>query len=186
MYYKFPYWYWNNGVDDKWINKLHKVAKKQKLREAKVGDKLEVDDKMRSSNIAFLDELWIHKTLHSFLTTANEKAGWNLEWYKTEQVQYTEYLLNQFYDYHVDSHVIPTKNKRQRKLSVVISLNDSSEYTGGAFKMMITPQDVREVPELKKKGTVIVFPSTMWHKVEPVTKGKRYSLVAWAEGFDFR
>ena len=69
---------------------------------------------------------WIHKTLHSFLTTANEKAGWNLEWYKTEQVQYTEYLLNQFYDYHVDSHVIPTKNKRQRKLSVVISLNDSS------------------------------------------------------------
>ena len=56
----------------------HKVAKKQKLREAKVGDKLEVDDKMRKSNIAFLDELWIHKTLHS-LKTANEKAGWNLE-----------------------------------------------------------------------------------------------------------
>ena len=52
--------------------------------------------------------------------------------------------------------------------------------------MMISPQETREIPELKKKGTVIVFPSSMWHKVEPVTKGKRYSLVAWAEGFDFR
>ena len=51
---------------------------------------------------------------------------------------------------------------------------------------MLSPQEIIEVPQLKKKGTVVVFPSTSWHKVEPVTKGKRYSLVAWAEGFNFK
>jgi|TARA_R100001530_G_scaffold127717_1_gene97024 PKHD-type hydroxylase len=186
MYYKTPYWFWTNAVDDKWINKVHKLAKKRKLKKATVGEKLEVKDTIRKSNISFLTEDWIHRKLHSFITKANQKAGWNFEWFKTEEVQYTEYLLNQFYDYHVDCHVIPTPTNRQRKLSITISLNDSSEYEGGEFKLMLSPNEVREIPELKKKGTVVVFPSSTWHKIEPVTKGKRYSLVAWAEGFSFK
>ena len=103
-----------------------------------------------------------------------------------EAIQYTEYGLNEFYNYHLDSHVVPTKNNRQRKVSVVVSLNNSSEYEGGQFKMMLDPNRVIEVKELKRKGTVIVFPSNIWHKVEPITKGKRYSLVGWCEGFDFK
>ena len=39
---------------------------------------------------------------------------------------------------------------------------------------------------LRKKGTVLVFPSFMRHKVEPVTKGIRKSLVAWIEGPHWR
>ena len=186
MYYKDAYWYWKGAVDDKWIKEIHKLAKKKKLRKATVGDKLEVKGDMRKSNITFFPEAWVHEKLHPFITEANKRAGWNFEWFRTEDVQYTEYRLNQFYDYHVDCHSIPTPNNRQRKLSVSVSLNDSSEYEGGAFKIMLSPQEVIEVPQLKKKGTVVVFPSTSWHKVEPVTKGKRYSLVAWAEGFNFK
>ena len=29
---------------------------------------------------------------------------------------------------------------------------------------------------------MIVFPSFVWHRVKPVTKGLRYSLVAWNLG----
>ena len=40
--------------------------------------------------------------------------------------------------------------------------------------------------EARVKGSVIVFPSFVWHRVAPVTKGTRYSLVIWNLGFPFR
>jgi len=36
--------------------------------------------------------------------------------------------------------------------------------------------------EAKKMGSVIAFPSYINHKVSPVTKGLRKSLVAWVSG----
>lgn len=35
------------------------------------------------------------------------------------------------------------------------------------------------------KGTVIVFPSFVWHKINPIKKGVRYSLVSWIIGYPF-
>ena len=46
-------------------------------------------------------------------------------------------------------------------------------------------KDVRRIlpiKELRKKGTVIVFPSFVWHRVKPVLSGTRYSLVCWSLG----
>jgi|TARA_R110002012_G_scaffold168676_3_gene332232 PKHD-type hydroxylase len=186
MYYNSYYWYWENAFDDKWINKVHKLAKKEGIRQGTVGTEKRVDSEMRASNICFLDQRWMHDSFRPYIDKANKSAGWNFEWYRSEPIQYTEYKLNQFYNYHADTFPIPTKTGTQRKLSAVISLNDSSEYEGGEFKIMTNPLNIIEVPALKKKGTIIVFPSTIWHKVEPITKGKRYSLVVWCEGFDFR
>ena len=56
MYYQTPYWYWTNAIDDKWINQIKKLAKKKKLRKARVGEKLEVNANIRRSNITFLPE----------------------------------------------------------------------------------------------------------------------------------
>ena len=39
--------------------------------------------------------------------------------------------------------------------------------------------------ELKQRGTIVVFPSFVWHKVTPVKKGTRYSLVSWHLGHPF-
>jgi PKHD-type hydroxylase len=36
------------------------------------------------------------------------------------------------------------------------------------------------------KGSIIVFPSFVWHRVKPVTKGTRYSLVMWNLGYPFK
>jgi len=35
-------------------------------------------------------------------------------------------------------------------------------------------------------GSVIIFPSFVWHRVKPVTKGIRHSLVCWNLGYPFR
>lgn len=72
-----------------------------------------------------------------------------------------------------------------RKLSVVVQLTDPNAYTGGDFELT----DVVEIPPadvLRQQGTVIVFPSFLLHKANPVLTGTRYSLAAWFDGPKWR
>ena len=68
-----------------------------------------------------------------------------------------------------------------RKLSITIILSDSIEYDGGEFVFEKGGDEV-----FKNQGTVIVFPSFIRHRVNPVTKGIRYSLVNWFTGPAFK
>ncbi len=73
-----------------------------------------------------------------------------------------------------------------RKLSMTILLNGN--YQGGEFKFASYNklESEVEIPDFKNAGSVIVFPSFMEHQVAPVTKGTRYSLVAWFVGPPFK
>ena len=67
-----------------------------------------------------------------------------------------------------------------RSLSIIINLN--SEYEGGA--LVFTDQKKRIIKKLNlSKGSIVFFPSNFLypHGIEPVTKGKRYSIVAWLQ-----
>ena len=62
---------------------------------------------------------------------------------------------------------------------------DSTEYEGGDFEISVntpTNNTIHKVEALQKKGSIVVFPSFVWHRVTPVTKGTRYSLVSWYLG----
>ena len=72
---------------------------------------------------------------------------------------------------------------------MTIQLSDPSEYEGGDFCFQwLTTKGVHEekVDEAKKLGTIIVFPSYIWHTVKPITKGTRKSLVCWQLGKPFK
>ena len=76
-----------------------------------------------------------------------------------------------------------------RKLSVSVQLSHGTDYEGGDMEFTDLPSDqshkelnIWTNPEFRKKGTVIVFPSFIRHRVTPVTKGTRYSAVAWING----
>jgi len=43
-----------------------------------------------------------------------------------------------------------------------------------------------DIKNMNKKGSLVVFPSYIWHKVSPVTKGTRHSLVIWYLGNPYR
>jgi PKHD-type hydroxylase len=76
-----------------------------------------------------------------------------------------------------------------RKISVTVSLNDPDEYEGGNLQFDFGPHKVDRYytcTEIRPKGSVIVFPSHIYHQVSPVTKGTRYSLVCWSLGAAFR
>ena len=62
---------------------------------------------------------------------------------------------------------------------MICLLNEKSEFEGGDFEMLVKSN--ADKIELNK-GDVVVFPSYFLHRVSPVTKGTRYSVVAWALG----
>ena len=153
--------------------------------------------KKRDSNIVWLDDTWIYKEIHPYIHQANSNAGWNFDWDYSEACQFTIYKKKQYYDWHCDSwdkpYMVdgPTKGKI-RKLSVTVSLTDPKEYKGGELEFDFRNEDpdkkpdIRSCTEILPKGSLVVFPSFVWHRVKPVTKGVRYSLVIWNLGYPFR
>jgi len=87
-----------------------------------------------------------------------------------------------------DSICVYNKNMegKIRKLSMTLSLNDPSEYTGGNLRFDFGPHSegrrYHTCKEIRPKGSLIVFPSHIHHQVTPVKSGTRYSLVAWSLG----
>jgi PKHD-type hydroxylase len=154
--------------------------------------------KKRDSNIVWLSDRWIYKEIQPFIHQANRLAGWNFDWSFSESCQFTKYKLNQHYDWHCDSWEAPYANKdnpdtfgKIRKLSVTCSLSAPEDYEGGELEFDFRntdpdKQSVRKCAEIKPRGSIVVFPSHVWHRVKPVTKGTRYSLVIWNLGYPFK
>ena len=74
-----------------------------------------------------------------------------------------------------------------RKLTGIIQLSDSDEYEGGDFEFGLTDTEGSGLLKGNRdKGCLLVFPSFLSHRVVPLTKGKRYSIITWLEGNTFR
>ena len=68
-----------------------------------------------------------------------------------------------------------------RKISMSVELTDSNEYEGG--HLQIFSQEVGHVAgPIVSAGTAIVFPSHQVHRVTPVTRGVRRSIINWISG----
>jgi PKHD-type hydroxylase len=126
---------------------------------------------------------------------ANEEAGWRYEIKAAESVQITRYKKGGFFNFHTDGrgdHLSAYKSPNNgflhgnvRKLSMSVMLNDN--FDGGSFEFASYSKGNCEITPVEATvGSVIVFPSSVEHRVAPVTKGIRYSLVAWFLGPPFK
>jgi PKHD-type hydroxylase len=70
-----------------------------------------------------------------------------------------------------------------RKLSLTLLLDD--EFEGGEFQINGSNAHEPIVVPLHK-GRAVLFPSFMIHRVTPITKGKRRSIVVWVVGPKFQ
>lgn len=199
------YYYFSSAVPPKLCDEIikHALSKKDKvaktmLYENKKLTKKDYADlrKKRDSNIVWLNDPWIYREICPYILMANEKAGWNFQWDSAEDFQFTKYKVNQYYDWHADGWNLPYPENHDykgkiRKLSLTLQLTDGSEYEGGELEFDFRDYDphtrdeskhVRQAKEILPKGSIVVFPSFVWHRVKPVTKGVRYSLVIWNLG----
>ena len=69
------------------------------------------------------------------------------------------------------------------KVSIIVQLSDPSEYKGGILEIN-TGGGIKAIPQVK--GSVVIFPSYLQHRVTPVTSGLRKSLVLWAGGEHYK
>jgi PKHD-type hydroxylase len=207
------YWYFKSALTPKFCDDVIKHGLNKKEVVARTGgygadevltkDQVQKMKRKRDSDITWLDDYWIYKEIHPYIHHANQKAGWNFDWDRSESCQFTKYKLNQYYDWHCDSwdKAYQRKNKNDpdngkiRKLSVTCQLTDGAEYEGGELEFDFRNYDpqmrdeakhLRLAKEISSKGSIIVFPSHFWHRVKPVRKGTRYSLVLWNLGYPFK
>ena len=99
----------------------------------------------------------------------------------TEQAQFTEYPVGGFYDWHMDTDIVMTKEPPVRKISMTLLLNHESEFEGGHLEIM-APGKFKRL----ERGHALCFASFINHRVSPVTRGVRQSLVVWFGGKPFR
>lgn len=149
-----------------------------------------VDPNIRRSNVAWAGPTQrnegLYKTLNLLVNQVNDDYfGFDLTGFY-EPVQLTTYTEQQqdHYDWHVDAGYHEQNGPQgYRKLSVSILLSDPSEFEGGQLQVQIGGEAVTLDA---KQGRAWFFPSYCVHRVTPVTKGVRKSLVLWVAGPAFR
>jgi PKHD-type hydroxylase len=90
------------------------------------------------------------------------------------------YKKGHYYDWHID---IGPESINHRKISCSVQLSDPNKYEGGDFEIW-AGGDFQKVE--RKQGCAILFPSFLMHRVTPITKGTRKSLVLWMGGDSYK
>jgi PKHD-type hydroxylase len=147
------------------------------------------------------------KKINDAVTMANRECRWNHNIEYMENPQYTIYneqpdRKGDFYTWHTDAGPVPYGNGMHRKLSMTIQLSDQDDYEGGHFqwlepatqfdKMTGTNPQVNMADAIstlshsaKSIGSVVIFPSFLYHQVTPILSGTRKSLVCWMVGHPY-
>ena len=168
-------------------NQIIASGRAQKPQQAQVGMGKPgggTDTKKRVTTISwipFKEMGHMYQDLNSFIQKANENHFGFADVRVTEQAQFTEYPVGGFYDWHMDCDTHMGHEPPVRKISMTLLLNDPSEFEGGDLEIM---GPGRSTP--LKQGHAICFASFLNHRVQPVTKGMRQSLVVWFGGKAFR
>jgi PKHD-type hydroxylase len=194
VFYIFP-----KAIKPDLCEEIVKEGKKHILEKAKVftpDKKSSKDDpKIRKCSVCFIEgkENKINKLAWNFLRRANkEQFHYDLDYFQA--VQFSEYREGGFFDWHQDDvgmgHV-----SEVRKLSFGVNLTDTSTFEGGDLEFynggrplddMVEITGEQVANDIKSQGTVVIFDSRDWHRVIPVTRGIRHSMVCWTVGPNFK
>jgi PKHD-type hydroxylase len=143
-----------------------------------------IDTKTRTSHISWIPfnkMTEMYRTLENIMHRTNNNHFGFEGMQMTEPAQYTEYPSGGFYDWHMDSDVVGINEPPVRKISMTCLLSHESEFEGGGLELMSDGKIAKP-----KQGHAIFFASYIRHRVIPITKGVRKSLVMWFGGPSFK
>lgn len=202
------FWY-NAQISEDFVNFIEKDISKEYfsiLNQSEVGNSKKtkrIDLNKRNSQCAWIPaNHWVAGLIWHYVKMANDKNFlYDLSNIDGNALQYTVYEEGQYYSWHQDVYLgqmyqiqadkanlssqtqlledfANTNLERVRKLSFSLLLND--DYEGGQFQFLNENSELYEPP--KEKGTIIIFDSRTRHRVRPVKKGVRKSIVGWVVG----
>ena len=193
MFFVFP-----RAVKPEVCDQIVADCKKNILKDASIigSDKKGRDDpEIRKTSVHFIADKdnKINELAWHFLREAN-KIQFNYDLTFFQEIQFAEYKDGGFYGWHQDASGIAHDNET-RKLSLTLVLSDPNTFEGGELQFYsggrpmedmgdMTGEQVQK--DIQTQGTVVVFDSRDWHRVTPVTKGVRHSIVCWTVGPNFK
>jgi|TARA_R100000084_G_C4617467_1_gene131370 PKHD-type hydroxylase len=163
------------------------AGRKQRPQKAQVGmNKSEggVDTKKRVTTISwipFKEMQPMYSQINEFIQKANRNHFGFENIQITEQAQFTEYPEGGFYDWHMDTDVNMQHEPPVRKISMTLLLSPENQFEGGDLELMAPGKRAK-----LKQGHAIIFASFINHRIAPVTRGVRQSLVMWFGGEPFK
>ena len=167
---------------------ISKLGRSMPPQNAQVGGGVggKYDTKTRISHISWIpfnqpDSIPMYKKLEDIMHKTNRRHFGFQDMAINEQAQYTEYPEGGFYDWHMDCDLVMKHEPPVRKISMTLVLSPESEFEGGDLEVM----SEGKVAKLKQ-GQIVFFASFVRHRVKPVIKGNRKSLVMWFGGTPLR
>ena len=142
------------------------------------------DTKTRTSHISwipFKKMNYMYKDIEKIMKATNGNHFGFDGMTITEMAQYTDYPEGGFYDWHVDNDTNMQHEPPVRKISMTCLLSPESEFEGGDLELMAEGKVVKI-----KQGHAVFFASFIRHRVTPVIRGTRKSLVMWFGGTPFK
>ena len=162
-------------------------GRRQKPQKAQVGMNRPgggLDTKKRVTTISwipFKEMEPMYNQVNQFIQQANLNHFGFGDIQITENAQFTEYPVGGFYDWHMDCDVNMTHEPPVRKISMTLLLSPENQFEGGDLELMAPGKFAK-----LKQGHAVIFASFLNHRVAPVTRGVRQSLVMWFGGKPFR
>lgn len=188
--------YWDNFLSSEQINEILALPEWLDMGIGQVGGQPNSDQEcvsnseIRSSKVQWLD--LDNRTEDLFATLSNVVADVNKQFFHFdltgmyEPLQLTLYTANEntedHYTWHTDMSMVDAKTPR--KLSMSLLLNNPDEFEGGELQVKTNSDE--EISLEQQQGRAWFFPSWTLHRVTPVTKGIRRSLVVWVGGPPFK
>ncbi len=166
------------------VNKILDLWNDNETIKATISGENTYDDELRQSSVMFIENdktnEWLYNKLAGLTVNCNNERYWFDILGFHHELQLTKYTEGDFFDWHLD---FGAGEISARKLSVTMQLSDPDDYEGGDLQFMIN-QKIVNAP--REKGTIIIFPSFINHRVTPIIKGVRQSIVGWVSGPPYR
>jgi PKHD-type hydroxylase len=145
---------------------------------------------IRSTRVA-----WVHrnsKTTEDLYRKMEEIVlRLNVEHFRSDlsgltTIQYAVYSQSEagYFDWHIDYGRDPSDPAQEpRKITLSLQLSDAASY--GGCDLEVRAAHLIDVAP-RQRGTLVAFRANALHRVTPITRGMRRSLVAWAAGPEYR
>lgn len=179
---KDNYWYWSKLLNKNQIKEIVNFIDKNFC---------EYEGDHYDKNLKFLNPVkvirWI-KVKHLLSDIVTKCFATNVDQYgynvypilDSDFVNLNTYTKGNKYEWHKDSE--PESGITDTKFTVLINLS-TKKYEGGSLEhYSYGPQ---EVTPLNDPGSVVMFPSYVYHRVTPITSGERKSLAIFIRGPKF-
>ena len=124
---------------------------------------------------------WVAGMVWHYVNRANrENFMYNISHLAGDSVKFKKYNEGDGQTWHVDAKPLENDEEESRKISFTVQLSEYDEYEGGNVQFM--DEGGRRYFMPRNRGCISLYDSNTLHRVQPVTKGTRKSLVGWCVG----